>query len=153
MVPPSCFTTVKKKSECHMPSWRPIVLKLGSEPTFWLSETKVSHLQWESLYFHLNLRNFELRYLGGTRELKALIPPIDSTHGHYGSWKYELPTPSVSGRTKNQYHCWSFSMESHCNLQRDFPFFGSSRPPNFGRWYSSESCRLTKMLLGNWNSL
>ena len=70
--------------------------------------------------FHLNLRKFEPRYLGETRELKALIPPIDSTHGYYWSWKYELHTPTISGQTKNRFHLLKspivFPMYLHCNL-------------------------------------
>ena len=90
------------------------------ELTFWLPETQVNHLQWESLDFHLNLRNFDPRYLGGTRELKALLLPIDSTHGHYGSWKYELSAPSASGRTKNRCDLGKTLVgsrpDSHCDL-------------------------------------
>ena len=97
-------------------------------------------VQWDPLHFHDRVKIFERAYLRDAMEYEAHIPPIDSTHGHFGSWKYELDTTSVSGQTKNRNHSSSFSMKSHCGLPKEFRIFGSSTALNSRWWYSSEGC-------------
>ena len=103
-------------------------------------------LQWDPLHFHDRQEIFEGAYLRDAMGYEAYIPPIDSAHGHIGSWKYELATTSVSGRTKNRDDSWSFPLGSHYDLPKDFPCFGSSMALKSRCWYSSQGCGVPLIL-------
>ena len=107
--------------------------KLGSGAIFSNANIAIGNLQWCSLDFQLILKIYQVPYLWVARQLKAHIPPIDSTDWYFESSKYELPTTSVSGRTKNRLHLLKipigFAMKSHCVLALE----NIAREPNFLR--------------------